>query len=292
MNNFRKDRKRKGRVSARLRRLTVFVLTAALLLSLSGCGSTEWEYHPITDVNNLEGRRVAVNMAWEADFLLSGRTDLTVVRYDSFADIILALKYNKVDAFAVDTLVWKLFKINSSGLSRVEPACGTVGYSIYLKADREDILQEFNEFLVGYRESEEYADHLRRLDEFDGYEYVGPEIPLTGTGEVLKVALLTDGYPRSYAEPGEEPTGYDVEALKYFANEKNYQLDFSPTNYDDAIYGLQGGVYDLAVGYLSNIYQKEIEAVGLLVSDAMDVTPIYFVEKTKEDISVDLDAVE
>ena len=110
-------KKRNSRNALWARRFAAFVLACMLALGLGGCGDSksEWEYRPITDVNDLEGRRVAVNLAWEADYLLSGREDLTIVQYDSFADIILALGYDKVDAFAVDGLVWKVFQANSTG---------------------------------------------------------------------------------------------------------------------------------------------------------------------------------
>ena len=285
-------KKRKRRNAQQARRLAAFALSLALALSLGGCGNSkpEWEYHPITDVNDLEGRRVAVNLAWEADYLLSGREDLTVVQYDSFADIILALGYDKVDAFAVDGLVWKVFQANSTGLARVEPPCGSVGYTAYFSADRKTLMEEYNRFLEGYRQTEAYADHMARLEDFDGLEYVGPEIPLTGTGETLRVATMAEEFPRAFLEAGEDvPSGFDLESLKLFANEGNYQLEFYYTVYNDIMQGLRSGAYDLAIGYLSDVYTDEVLDAGVLVSDLLDEIPVYFVEKTQKDISVALE---
>ena len=285
-------KKRNSGDRQRARRFAVFVLACVLALGLGGCGhsNSEWEYRPITDVNNLEGRRVGVNLAWEADYLLSGRKDLTVVRYDSSADMLLALNYNKVDAFTVDGLVWKIFEAASTGLARVEPPCGVVGYELYFSADREALKEEFNAFLGDYRQTDACADRLARLESFNGMEYVGPEIPLTGTGETLKVAVLADGFPRAYLDAGADvPTGFDLEPLKLFANERNYQLEFYYTTYNDLVQGLRSGSYDLAVGYLSDAYQEDVLACGLLVSDLLDETPIYLVEKTQQEISVALE---
>ena len=285
-------KKRKRRNAQQARRLAAFALACVLALSLGGCGNSkpEWEYRPITDVNDLEGRRVAVNLAWEADYLLSGREDLTVVQYDSFADIILALGYDKVDAFAVDGLVWKIFQANSTGLARVEPPCGSVGYAAYFSADREPLMEEYNRFLEGYRQTEAYADHMARLEDFDGLEYVGPEIPLTGTGETLRVATMAEEFPRAFLEAGEDvPSGFDLESLKLFANEGNYQLEFYYTVYNDIMEGLRSGAYDLAIGYLSDVYRDEVLDAGVMVSDLLDEIPVYFVEKTQKDISVALE---
>ena len=285
-------KKRNSRNALWVRRFAAFVLACMLALGLGGCGDSksEWQYRPITDVNDLEGRRVAVNLAWEADYLLSGREDLTIVQYDSFADIILALGYDKVDAFAVDGLVWKGFQANSTGLRRVEPPCGSVGYAAYFSADREPLMEEFNRFLEDYRQTESYADHMTRLEDFDGLEYVGPEIPLTGTGEILRVATMAEEFPRAFLEAGEDvASGFDLEALKLFANEGNYQLEFSYTVYNDIMQGLRSGAYDLAIGYLSDVYRDEVLDAGLLVSDLLDEIPIYFVEKTQKEISVALE---
>ena len=65
------------------------ILTQLLILILlAGCQS-EWQPNLITDINNLEGRKVGVNLAWEADYALTGRNDLELYRYDSTADLIL-----------------------------------------------------------------------------------------------------------------------------------------------------------------------------------------------------------
>ena len=47
-------------------RLKMPVLACMLVLLLCGCSKAQWEYRPITDINNMEGRRVAVNLALEA----------------------------------------------------------------------------------------------------------------------------------------------------------------------------------------------------------------------------------
>jgi len=280
---------------SKIKIILAVLLIAALICCVTGCGKkeSEWEYRPITDINNLEGRRVGVNLAWETDYLLSGRSDLSLVRFDSFADMIMALEYEKIDAFAVDSLVWKLFQANSRGLKRVEPECGKVGYAVYFSQDRKDLMENFNSFLEGYRQSDAYSDHLKRLEDFDGMNYIGPDIPLTGTGEVLKVATSVEQYPRCFLEAGQDvPTGYDMETLKLFVNEGNYQLEFYYTVYDDLMHGLRAGTYDIALGYLSDVYRDDILNAGVLVSDKIDEASIYFVEKTQREIDVALSELE
>ena len=283
-----------GKGDCMKRKWISILLCLMLLCSFSACGSAvAWEYRPITDVNDLQGRRVGVNLAWEPDYLLSGRSDLELVRYDSVADMILALKFNKVDALAVDDMIWKVMSVGSLGLRRVDPAFASVGYTIYFSPDGEALRDDFDAFLAEYQQSEEYRDHIARLEAFDGKSYVGPDIPQTRTGELLRVAIEAEGFPRSFPDPvTDQPSGFDLEALRYFANARNYRLEISLSNYVDIVYGLQAGVYDVGVGNLSDVYAQEVIDAGMYPSAAMDYSGLYFIEKTQPSIRVNTDVLD
>ena len=275
------------------RRVAALCLISVLcMLLLSACGSVgKWEYRPITDVNNLEGRRVGVNLGWDADYFLDGRDDMVIVRYDSTADLILAMSYDKVDALAMDDILWKLVSNQSSGVTVVDPPAGYTGYTVYFGPHSKDIMEDFNAFLAEYKQTEEYQDFLRRLDGFDGVNYEGPEIPATGTGRTLRVAYLDGEFPRSFSEPGDDAhaLGFDTEAIKRYANEHDMQLEFIPASYEYMVTGLRQGIFDAALGYLSDVYAEDIKNVGLFVSDPMDESPILFVQKTQPVISFNLE---
>ena len=274
----------------RQRRRTIECLLAALVLLvpavLGGCGAAQ-RTDPITDVSDLDGRRVGVGIACDTDYALTGRKDLTVVRYDELANILLALQYDKVDAMALDALLWKFTAASHNGLRAVEPAFATSGYTVYFRSEVSDLRDEFNEFLSRYRQSDAFRDFQVRLDTFDGDRYNGPDIELTGTGRILRVAVDAAGFPRSFAEAdGHTPSGYDLEALKLFANEKNYRLEFVVSGYDDMIYGLQGGNYDIAAGFLSDLRDADSLSSYLCKSDSLYEVPLYFIEKTQDDIEL------
>ncbi|MCR5465474.1 MAG: transporter substrate-binding domain-containing protein [Lachnospiraceae bacterium] len=264
------------------------LLLSTVLLSvlLTGCG-TRWKASPVKDPSNLEGRRVGVEIACDTDYALTGRSDLKVVRYDGLSGILLALQYDKVDVMALDELRWRFTEASHSGLRCVTPAFATSGYIIYFSSELNDVRDEFNGFLADYRSSDEYVSFQSRIAAFDGKEYTGPEIPLTGTGRVLRVAVDSSAFPRSFAEAdGDVPSGFDLEALKLFANERNYRLVFTISSYDDMIYGLQGGVYDIAAGFLSDLRDAESLSTYLCVSDSLYEVPLYFIEKTQADIEL------
>ena len=274
---------RKHRRTIKCLLATLVFLLAAIFVGCSAARRTD----PITDVSDLDGRRVGVGIACDTDYALTGRKDLTLVRYDELANILLALQYDKVDVMALDALLWRFTAASHKGLRAVEPAFTTSGYTVYFRSEVSELRDEFNEFLSRYRQSEAFRDFEDRLGAFDGEHYNGPDIELTGTGRVLRVAVDAAGFPRSFAEAdGHTPSGYDLEALKLFANEKNYRLSFVISGYDDMIYGLQGGNYDIAAGFLSDLRDADSLSSYLCKSDSLYEVPLYFIEKTQDDIEL------
>ena len=264
----------------------------SLVMVLAGCGP-EWEYDKIDDVNDLQGRRVGVNLSWEADYYLTGRKDMELVRYDTTADMIMALSCNKIDAFAVDDMLWKATEKVGDGVEKVEPSFGRVGYIMVFGKNDQALTEDFNEYLAEFKKTPEYQKYLERIDGFDGMDYDTVEIPPTGEGKEIHVAVPADGYPHVFFNPEDNvPCGCDVEPLVYFANDRGYKLIFTLTGYDDAIMGLKQGKYDIFTGYIGDVYNDEIRAEGLYVSDNMYEVDMYFVHKNKEKIKVEVDLLE
>lgn len=262
------------------------ILVAPLLFLLAACSSS-WRYDPITDVNDLEGRKVGVNLAWESDYLLSDRDDMQLFRYDETSDMIMALSYNKVDAIAMDSMSWAMLEKRSQGVEHVEEPFGSVGVIMFFGTDDEELAEDFNSYLKEFKQTDAYRDLVERFDSFDGLTTNSPDIPLTGTGKVINVSLNYTYYPRVWVEPRSDvPTGYDLEILKHYANDRNYQLNFIDSEYLNAIIGLLMGSADVFVGYLSDTYAEEARDIGLYVSDAMYMDPMYFVQKAQENIAV------
>jgi ABC-type amino acid transport substrate-binding protein len=271
--------------------LIIFVMMTVVCLFSAGCGN-EWHYDPITDVNDLEGRRVGVNLSWEADYMLTGREDLEVVRYDTTADMIMALSSDKIDAMATDSMTCALIDSVSEGIEKVEPAFSDSGYMLYFGPDDKELADDFNSYLAEFKKTEDFKEFMERIKGFDGVNYKQADITLTGKGDTINVAVDTDGFPHNFYEPGkDEPVGYDIEALKRFANAQDYQLVFYPSTYNDAIAGLNNGLYDVYVGYIGSIYREEVKGSGLYTSDDLYEDKMYFLQKTQAKISGQLDDI-
>lgn len=256
------------------------ILCTALLICLSGCGNQSAGYNPITDVNNLEGRRVGVNLAWSADFLLSDREDVKVYRYDSTADMLMALCYQKLDAVSTDFFSSKAICASTEGVNIVEPALyNDEGYAVLFGPDEEELCLQFNQFLAYYRQTADYDEWLTRMQAFDGRDYEGVEIPITGMGQVLNVAAMDDGFPTTfYDSESTEVTGYEIELIKLFANAYDYRLAITATNMEDGILGLRYDRYDLMIGQFSELYYNDVKNSGFFMSDCHMRLPVYLLE--------------
>ena len=83
------------------KKLGSVLLAIIILLCMSGCSGKQ-VYHPIEDVSDLGGRTVGVNLVWSADYMLSDRDDMTLVRYNTVASLVMALRYGQVDVIAME----------------------------------------------------------------------------------------------------------------------------------------------------------------------------------------------
>ena len=134
-----------------------------LLLCMSGCSGKQ-VYQPIDDVSDLGGRTVGVNLAWSADYMLSDRDDMTLVRYNTVASLVMALRYGQVDVIAMERPFANEVMCCMSGLRMVEPATATDELVACVNIDRTDVLGDFNAFASDFYGSEAYIELYERLN--------------------------------------------------------------------------------------------------------------------------------
>ncbi|MGN1137496.1 MAG: transporter substrate-binding domain-containing protein [Oscillospiraceae bacterium] len=228
-----------------IKKLTSILLVIVLSFCISGCSRKE-AYPPITDVTDLGGRRVGVNLVWSADYQLSDREDMTVVRYNTVANLVMALRYGQVDAIATERPFAAEIMNCVSGLRIVEQPTATEKLVACINSDRTDVLEDFNKFVSEFCAGAEYTDLHRRLNS-DSYEY--HKVEPTEGGKPLTVGVVTDAYPFCYidSESGEY-AGSEVEVVTRFANEYGYKIEFVGGVFTTIEMGVVNGEYDMAVG--------------------------------------------
>lgn len=274
------------------KRILAVIVSLCLAVTLSGCGHELAGYRPIEDVNNLDGRKVGVTLAWAADYVLSPRDgkDLILYRYDVTADMLMALFYHQIDAICVDKLQWQIMeKTNGAALHLIEEPVAADGFVAYMSPPHEALRDEFNQFLTYYHQTEEFADLYSRIQSFDGTNYEPGKTPHSnGNGEKIKLAFAADYFPYCYTETDGTIRGYDLEIIRAFADYSNYDIEFVETSETDVYYGVKVGNYDMAIAMISKSYAAEAEFLGIHASDIYYDMPLYLVE-LKEGATLKMD---
>ena len=110
-------------------------------------------------------------MAWSADYMLSSREDIEVVRYNTVADLVMALRFKKIDKAAMER-PFAVEVLNCvDGLRIIDETIATDGLVFAVNNEREDLLNELNEFFSRFKESKEKKELFERLNSTEGYEY-------------------------------------------------------------------------------------------------------------------------
>ena len=241
------------------KKLGSVLLAIIILLCMSGCSGKQ-VYQPIDDVSDLGGRTVGVNLAWSADYMLSGRDDMTLVRYNTVASLVMALRYGQVDVIATERPSAIEIMNCMSGLRMVEPATATDELVACVNIDRTDVLGDFNAFASGFYGSEAYIELYERLNS-DSFEY--HKVEPTGGEKNLNVGIPTDCYPFCYidSESGEF-AGSDVEVITRFANEYGYSLKLSGGVFSTIEMGIVNGEFDIAIGTFFESTRVDTELTG------------------------------
>lgn len=272
-------------------KLILFVALALSVL-ISGCKETEL-FEKAAPVDQLSGKTVGVMLAWESDYALSPRKDLTLIRYDGLPDMVMALRHDKIDAIAIDALSARIMERMVQGIKVVQPSVGKFGYCAGFNERNRALLDDYNEFVAEYVQTEAYADLQRRVDAFEGIDFEEGTVRPTGTGKVIRVAYPEGNFPCAYWDTtSDSVAGFDLEPLITWANDRNYTMEITGTTYSDMMMGLTRDRYDVAIGAISELYAGDMLTSGNLCSTPVVYLNNYFLIKTDNDMSASSDFFE
>lgn len=264
-----------------MKKLIKIICIGLIILSMSACNAVR-NARPITDVHHLDGQRVGVGIAWGADYLLTPRKDLTVVRYNTIASLVQALCYRRVDAMAIESPLVPLILQSVEGLRLIEEPITEDGLVSIFSEGNDELIVEFDEFVANFLQTEDYADLLERTKDSDGFEYI--EIEEKGGSKPLKVGIVADNYPFTYYDfETQEYVGIDIEVLRRFANEYDYSIELAPGSWDSMELGVYYGKHDMAISGISELYREDYELTGTLVSKVYLPVDIMFIEVADPD---------
>lgn len=220
-----------------------FVIVCIILVSiLSGCSS---ERAPRTI--KLQEADVGMKILCAEFFAADGHPELlpckNLVYIDDYATGLMALDAKKIDGFygqsttaneilrnAKDPSAYNVYRIpiNIDLTQSFQVSEKAVGMN-------EDSLvqDEFRAFMEEFRQTESYADILRRIENtrFEGYERKDVELPAPEEAvKMLRIGYSPEMMPYSMLDSEGNPYGGSIEIAAHFAKKMGYAVEWVPAS--------------------------------------------------------------
>lgn len=212
----------------------------------------------VLNTDELSGLRIGVMSGWESDYFLSSRDDLSLKRYDTSADLLMALNYKQVDAIAIDSSLYALCQNSISNIDRIGEPLHSFYYTYYTYKDSE-ILKKMNEFIEIYNQTDEYKEFAEKafnLDWITSDDYT----PETGAGDVIKVGYVVDYYPCIFIDEKGDIKGPEKEYLVRFANYYNYKIEWHEVTESTFMLETKLKKIDIASTAATDLYRSELDS--------------------------------
>ncbi len=223
----------------------------------------------VMTLDELNGKRFGVESGTVSDAITLARLpDAQISWYNTIADLTVALKAGRIDAFTADDAVIRLCEAEDEQLALVPEFFDAVDFAFAFPMTEEGaaLRDEFNAFLAGLRDSGELA-RLRALwtGADNGAKTVMPTDALSAENGTLSVATFAAYAPFEYYS-GSELTGYEIDLATRFCEAYGYGLTLSDMNFDSVMASVQAGKCDFAVAGITVTPER---AESVLFSDAI-----------------------
>lgn len=223
-----------------------------------------------TKLDDLKNKRAGVLTGTPQEaFVREAIGDVQFYYFNSFTDLAIALKENKIDFFLNNTLAYSLMKEEYTNFDYIdETICALDIGTIFPKnKNNKKLVSEYNEYIKEIREN-------GKLDELTDYwlnnkEWEKVNIKKSGENGILKFATCTSSKPFSLRIDGEY-AGFDVAIVNGFCEKYGYGLEIEDTDFAGILAGITNGKYDLAA---SQIAYTDERAESVLYSE------FYYVQK-------------
>ena len=263
-------------------RIVLFLWLIPVLL-LTACAQADRE---TLTFENLAGKRVGVMCGYSSDYILSrDEYALEIYRYDQYADMQLALKFNRLDAAAMEMDEAYVF-------CRIEPrfeiglvAASQFEFAYHFSLRNQELLAQFNSFIKEFRKTEEYADIIHRVEASAVAPFVPKKVPNTVTTDrVFKVAAFDGWEPVSYINTAtNEWEGGDVELVTHFANSLGAGMEMVVLSYQQMLIELNRGLVDIMLCPDSVLFKKDLEmGSNTTMSDCVFLKDIVLIVNKEE----------
>ncbi len=185
-------------------------------------------------------------------FVTKAFPEAEILRFNSQADFVLAVKTGKVDAAITEAVsIRDIARLNPDLAILADDFYDTAIGAAFRKGDESGLRQRFDRSVAAAREDGTLEDIQRRWLTDQPETVVMPAIPQPETGETFRVGTsYLIGLPYVSQAEG-EPIGHDMELLRRFAAREGLRLEILPMEFDALIASLAVGKIDMIMARLS-----------------------------------------
>lgn len=225
----------------------IALLLTAATLSLCACGSSSVPANKVNSIDDLEGKKIGVQLGTTGDIYGSDIKDAKMERYNKGADAVQALKQGKIDCVIIDEQPAKVFVEKNSDLKILEEPFEDEEYAICIAKGNDELKGKINDALNELKDN-------GKLDEIVA-NYIGEAAgknPYKSADDVernngkLRMATNAEFPPYEYVEDG-KVVGIDVDIAQAIADKLGMELVVDNIEFDSIITAVSTGKDDIGV---------------------------------------------
>lgn len=225
----------------------IALLLTAATLSLCACGSSSVPANKVNSIDDLEGKKIGVQLGTTGDIYGSDVKDAKMERYNKGADAVQALKQGKIDCVIIDEQPAKVFVEKNSDLKILEEPFEDEEYAICIAKGNDELKGKINDALNELKDNGKVDEIVANfIGEDAGKNHYKSADDVERNNGKLRMATNAEFPPYEYVEDG-KVVGIDVDIAQAIADKLGMELVVDNIEFDSIITAVSTGKDDIGV---------------------------------------------
>ncbi|MDD4282707.1 MAG: transporter substrate-binding domain-containing protein [Bacilli bacterium] len=221
----------------------VFYLLLIVLL-ITGCNSQN--LIEVSNLDDLKNRNVGIYTGSEYDNTLKEKLEDSIPKYyNSYSDLISALKSGKIDAFLTDEPLAKEMIKNNDGIRYLDEFLTEDSYAFAINPNEIELQEEINKELILMKKNGKLDELVEKWFGDDESKKTLSKYDDSKSSKTIKFATVSGSAPFAYMKDN-QIVGYDIEIMMYISNQLGYKLEVIEMAWEGIIPAIASGKVDMA----------------------------------------------
>jgi polar amino acid transport system substrate-binding protein len=177
-------------------------------------------------------------------FLARNYPNVEIKRYNSSADMMIALKTDKTEAALVDAISAKVVIKSNPEIMILSDTLLTLPLGVGFHKNNPKLLKEFNQFLSDSKKNGRYDQLIEKWLNNDPEQAKMSKVSYPIKGKVIKLGVAVADLPYVAYQNGEY-VGLDIDMIQQFALSKGYKLEITTMEFGSLVNALAAGKVDM-----------------------------------------------